>query len=37
MIIGNLSENLLLAILQKVEEVYRELIAGRSEGSLANR
>ena len=37
MIIGGMSENLLLLILQKLDELYREMMAGRSEGTNANR
>ena len=37
MIIGAMSENLLLLILQKLEELYREMMAGRNEGSQANK
>ena len=37
MIIGAMSENLLLLILQKLDELYREMMAGRSEGTNANR
>lgn len=36
MIIGGMSENLLLLILQKLDELYREMMAGRSEGTNAN-
>ena len=32
-----MSENLLLLILQKLDELYREMMAGRSEGTNANR
>ena len=37
MIIGGLSENLLLTILQRIEELYREVVGGRAEGSNASR
>lgn len=37
MIIGAMSENLLLLILQKLEELYREMMAGRNEESQANK
>ena len=37
MIIGGVSENLLLTILQRVEELYREVTYGRTEGSHSSR
>lgn len=35
MIFGSLSENLLLTILQRLQELYREIHDGRAEGSSA--
>ena len=37
MIFGGLSDNILLLILQKLEELYKETIAGRTDSKLANR
>lgn len=37
MIIGGLSENLLLTILQRIEDLYREVANSRAEGTNANR
>ena len=37
MIIGGMSEKLLLLILQKLDELYREILTGRSEETQANR
>ena len=37
MIFGSLSENLLLTILQRLQELYSEITAGRADSNLATR
>ena len=37
MIFSGMSEKLLLLILQKLDELSREILTGRTEGSVANR